>query len=437
MKPIFVIVLITIVVCIVLYTMMTYSFFNAPKPDPSPPPAKCPSGQKRLGNKCVSASGGSSGACPSGQKRQGNKCVPVSGGGGKCPSGQKRQGNKCVSTSGGGTAGAPSGTCPSGQKRQGNKCVSTSGGAGGAGGTCPSGQKRQGDKCVPVSGGDGDDKCPKGYTSIANGCKLQSPSGGYNPAPPVPVGTNPWDMAIAAGQQQQLQLQQSQGKPGSSGQAQPPVLCKTGFIVYNGGCIASPFKPTINTGLPTDGTNQNNPRPENGGGSNSSGGLGVNTTGCASGFVLQNGICVSKNIPGGSGGLGVNTGGNTGGGGGNTGGGGGNTGGGGGNTGGGGGNTGGGGGNTGGGGGGGRGGGQFSTGNGPAELGAALAVKLVQDAKAKGLTWNQVMNQYPALAQLPFPAIDNLHRDYIGEPTVDHDEYGMPIMNRSLFGGVI
>jgi len=287
MGPLFSIVLITIIVCVVLYTMNNTKFLNAPKPKP-----------------------GSSKPKPTGSSK------PKPSGSGSKPS----------------------------------------------------------------------SNCPSGYIPIANGCK-QASSAPYVPvpAPPVPPGTNPWDMAIAASQQKPP-TQQSQGKPNTTGLGSA-LVCNPGYIAYNNQCIT--LTPQMSIGLPSNSntTTQRPPqRPPQQPQRPSTTNLGVGSDQQPPQPQQQPQRPPQRPPQQPQQG----------------------------------------------------GGGSFSTGgSGVAELAAAFAVKLVQDAKAQGLSWTEVMKKYPALAQLPFPAIDNLHRDYIGHPTVDHDESGMPITSRSLFGGLI
>lgn len=264
--------------------------------------------------------------------------------------------------------------------------------------------------------------CPQGYVPIQNGCKLQSsvpPT--YAPSKPVPSGSSPWDVAIAASQQSQSQ--QSQQKPGSNSNPTPSLKCRTGFVAYNNQCIA--LTPVTTTGL---GLNKPRPSGSGGGSGSGSGGLGVNTTGCGNGFISQNGVCVPVQpvTGGGNTGLGVDVGyqppkpqppkpqpqlpqpqpqpqrpqlpqqcTN----------------------------------------------GQISV-NGKCYskanmAGAVFVATALQDDMKKGTTWTQIMSKYPEIANLPKAELDNLHRLVVGARTVDHDENGKPITNRSLFDGMI
>lgn len=266
---------------------------------------------------------------------------------------------------------------------------------------CPPGSTRVNGKCVKsgASSSNSGKKCLTGYTKVNGKCVLNKkgtssdggggggaggipPSNVYVPGAPVPINSNPWDNAIAANNAAQQAAQQSQQRPNANNSGASNRKCRPGFVIYNNKCV--PFKPQEMIGLPSS---------VNSGGESEIGsqtGLGVDTRPRPQRPQPQQGRPQQQpqrpqpqqpqQQPGGS---------------------------------------------------------SMEDRGALALLASAMIVSAVQEAKKQGLTWTQVMSKYPNLAQLPFAARDNLHRDYIGEPTVDHDATGMPIMSRSLFGGIV
>ena len=170
--------------------------------NPPPDDTGCQSGQKKVGNDCVSV-------CPANQHWNGTGCDMT------CPPGQSIQGGQCSSL------------CPPGQSLSGTSCVST----------CPSGTVRNANG-VCTSGDPGSiGTCPE-FNAVIDGdgnCKGTCTVGSLNVTTDVCVSTCPSGTVPVNGI---CQANNCASKPGTVALNGQCVLeCPPGMTAQNGACV--------------------------------------------------------------------------------------------------------------------------------------------------------------------------------------------------------